>query len=266
MIVGLGSSNVLETGLTLHFLYGTPFIPGSALKGLAAHYCSAVWGAGAESDFKGPERDNKGNITKPAGKHYHFLFGSTEDSGFLTFHDAWITPESLPGSLVQDVITPHHGEYYSEREERSAPSDFDDPNPVTFLSVRGDFDVHISCDGEDGEQKKGWEELAADLLTQALSNWGIGSKTSSGYGRAESRELGTPKVLSVPENALVGKTVKIRCTGTNKKGNLQFEADIDGKEVKAVWQGKAPEDREADQAVVVSYVPGKPPRLTLKSI
>lgn len=37
LIVGLGSENVLETGIRLHHTYGLPIIPGSALKGLAAH-------------------------------------------------------------------------------------------------------------------------------------------------------------------------------------------------------------------------------------
>jgi CRISPR-associated protein Cmr6 len=266
MIVGLGSFNVLETGLTLNPLYGTPFIPGSALKGLAAHYCSVVWGLDADSGFKGPERDAKGNITNPSGKHYDFLFGSTEDAGFLTFHDAWITPESLPNSLIQDVMTPHHGDYYTGNGgKRGAPSDFDDPNPVTFLSVCGSFDIHINCDGEDGEQRRGWEKLAVDLLTQALADWGIGGKTSGGYGRMESSEPFVPSVPdSVPENALAGKTVKIWCIGANQKGNLQFEADIDGKKVKANWDGKAPKNREVDRAVVVSYTPGAKPPLILR--
>ena len=44
MIVGLGCDSVLETGITLHHTYGTPIIPGSALKGLASHYCHTVWG------------------------------------------------------------------------------------------------------------------------------------------------------------------------------------------------------------------------------
>ena len=44
LIVGLGSENVLECGLRLHHTYGTPIIPGSALKGLTAHYCRDVWG------------------------------------------------------------------------------------------------------------------------------------------------------------------------------------------------------------------------------
>src|SRR6266496_2868070 len=38
MSVGLGSESVLETSICLHRTYGVPYIPGSALKGLAASY------------------------------------------------------------------------------------------------------------------------------------------------------------------------------------------------------------------------------------
>src|SRR5438552_14188356 len=48
LIVGLGSENVLETGIRLHHTYGLPLVPGSALKGLAAHYCNQVWGPTGE--------------------------------------------------------------------------------------------------------------------------------------------------------------------------------------------------------------------------
>ena len=34
LIVGLGSTHVLETSLTLHHIYGVPYIPGSAFKGV----------------------------------------------------------------------------------------------------------------------------------------------------------------------------------------------------------------------------------------
>jgi CRISPR-associated protein Cmr6 len=166
MIIGLGVSNVLETGLTLNPVYGTPLIPGSALKGLAAHYCSKVWG-GLCDDFK-----------KPAGKHYHLLFGDTEDAGFITFYDAWITPSSLSHSLVRDVITPHHGDYYMPKKDRSVPTDFDAPVPVTFLAVKGEFEIRVKCDGGN----KDWERLVIELLKQALENWGVGGKTNSGYG------------------------------------------------------------------------------------
>ena len=79
LIIGLGANNVLETGLTLNHTYGTPLIPGSALKGLASHYCSSVWGA-LDPNFKGPTRDDKGNIVTSVGQHYDFMFGSTEEA------------------------------------------------------------------------------------------------------------------------------------------------------------------------------------------
>ena len=44
LIVGLGQKGVLEAGLRLHHTYGVPLVPGSALKGLAAHYAHEVWG------------------------------------------------------------------------------------------------------------------------------------------------------------------------------------------------------------------------------
>jgi CRISPR-associated protein Cmr6 len=165
-VIGLGGENVLETGLTLHRTYGTPLIPGTALKGLASHYCDLVWGA-KDPDFK------------RGGPHHCTLFGTTEDSGHMIFHDAWMTSESLAGSLQPDIMTPHHGDYYSGT---GAPTDFDDPKPVTFLSIAGTFDVAVSCDvpGKDG---KAWADLAFKILCEALREWGIGGKTSAGYGR-----------------------------------------------------------------------------------
>lgn len=197
LIVGLGGDNVLETGLTLHHTYGVPIIPGSALKGLAAHYCDQVWGA-LDTRFKRA----RSKLDATTGEYHEVLFGTTDDSGHIHFHEAWITPDSLradgTSGLVLDVMTPHHGDYYSDKTYQAGPregelippTDFDDPNPVTFLSVAGAFHVAVSCDvpGEAGDH---WAKLAFDLLKEALREWGIGGKTSSGYGR-----LGTINVSS----------------------------------------------------------------------
>ncbi|MGA9097793.1 MAG: type III-B CRISPR module RAMP protein Cmr6 [Methanotrichaceae archaeon] len=168
LVIGLGGENVLETGITLHHTYGTPLIPGTALKGLASHYCNQAWGSSERG--KGFKRD---------GDYHKAIFGTTDDSGHIIFHDAWITPESLEGSLQPDVMTPHHGDYYAGI---GAPTDFDDPNPVTFLSINGTFNVAISCDVPGDEGGK-WAQLVFDLLSEALREWGIGGKTNAGYGR-----------------------------------------------------------------------------------
>lgn len=179
LIVGLGSENVLETGLRLHHTYGVPIIPGSALKGLASHYCHEVWGR--SQDATAPE-DNI--LFRRRGKHHSLLFGATEDGGVITFHDAWIVPESLnDGALRLDVMTPHHPKW---QMNEAPPTDFDSPVPVSFLSVAGTFDVRLSWSGPahtPPEKAKDWTNLAMQVLQEALAEWGVGSKTSSGYGR-----------------------------------------------------------------------------------
>ena len=162
IIAGLGSSNVLETGLTLNPTYGIPMIPGSSIKGVTAHYCSKVFGP---------------------GKVYDTLFGKVSDehdeqeAGFLQFYDAWLIPESVKDAFVDDVMTPHHSDYYSGKSAR--PTDFDDPTPIRFLSVSGTFEVWIGC--YDSE----WRDFAFRLTEDALKNFGIGGKITSSYGKME---------------------------------------------------------------------------------
>lgn len=222
MIVGLGGASVLETGVTLHHTYGVPFIPGSALKGLAAHYCARIWGAakdGAEFGREVPLPDPPGG--KRLGDYYETLFGATDDAGHLVFHDAWLVPESLPGALQLDVMTPHHPDYYGAdpKDEKEAPTDVDDPNPVAFLSVKGEFLVAVSCDVE-GEEAKKWAALGMDLLKQALAEWGIGGKTNAGYGRLELVVQNDAPAASAPTNSSTSNNAaanKQEKKGRNKK-------------------------------------------------
>jgi CRISPR type III-B/RAMP module RAMP protein Cmr6 len=196
MVIGLGGENVLETGLTLHHTYGTPLIPGTALKGLASHYCDQVWGERYQG--QGFKKWKKG---EPGGEYHKAIFGTTDDSGHIIFHEARITPETMANSLQPDVMTPHHGDYYSGE---GAPTDFDDPNPVTFLSIVGTFHIAVSCDvpGEEGQK---WAKLAFDLLAEALEKWGIGGKTNAGYGRlvpANSDRVSDPTLAKMADSKI----------------------------------------------------------------
>lgn len=179
LAVGLGSENVLETGLRLHHTYGVPTIPGSALKGLASHYCHAVWG---QRHSENPAEENL--LFRRGGTYHSLIFGTTEDGGVITFHDAWVTPASLrDGSLRLDVMTPHHPKWQTND---APPTDVDSPVPVSFLSAAGTFDVRLSWSGPaatPSEQASAWTTMAMTLLQESLAEWGVGGKTSSGYGR-----------------------------------------------------------------------------------
>jgi CRISPR-associated protein Cmr6 len=164
MVVGLGSESLLEASICLHHTYGVPYIPGSALKGLAAsyahHYLKGEW---------------------CQGETFHTLvFGNTNEAGYITFLDAL----PLPGSghngraLAPDVITVHHQKYY---QDAGVPSDSDDPNPIPFLSATGKYLIALAA--PDFPQPTRWVDLTFQILEEALDKLGIGAKTSSGYGR-----------------------------------------------------------------------------------
>lgn len=165
MAVGLGSNGVLETSVMLHRTYGVPFIPGSALKGLAAafarQYCGDDWQRNAQSGY------------------YKVVFGTNDEAGYVTFFDALYFPN--PGHdanpLHFDVMTVHHRGYYEGKNQ--PPADWDDPNPVPFISATGEYLIALGAP----EGCEPWRDVALKILEEALEHEGVGAKTSSGYGR-----------------------------------------------------------------------------------
>ena len=172
LIVGLGDESVRESAITLHRTTGMPFIPGSALKGLARRHAARLAIAAPETTV---------------------LFGGTAEAAYITWFDAWYIPGSAAddGSaeddhpLARDVITVHHPEYYRTKGGKQ-PWDFDDPNPVPYVSATGRYLIAVR--GWDAS----WANAALTLLTGALAEHGVGAKTSSGYGRLQASKPAAP--------------------------------------------------------------------------
>lgn len=173
LVVGLGADGVLENAITLHRTYGVPVIPGSALKGLAAAYARNR----LEDEAWHVKTDKRGKIIY-MGEAYKTLFGDTTSAGYVTFFDALYVPGSATGDkpLALDVVTVHHPDYYQGKD--SPPADWDSPNPVPFVSVRGGVRFLLALAGPDK-----WVDAAFQILALALAEEGIGAKTNSGYGR-----------------------------------------------------------------------------------
>ncbi|MFD1887758.1 type III-B CRISPR module RAMP protein Cmr6 [Paenibacillus wenxiniae] len=177
LVIGNGTASVLETYLSLHPTYGVPYLPGTALKGLAVRAADQLAQLHAHSELA---KD---------GVEYATLFGTTEAAGFIQFHDALVTPGTAKDAIQLDVLTPHHQEYnqISVKEEKkempyAAPRDDDPPVPVPFLHAQGTYKVALSCEGKVSIAKE-WLELAASIVQFALEHEGIGGKTNAGYGR-----------------------------------------------------------------------------------
>jgi CRISPR-associated protein Cmr6 len=182
IIIGLGNESVLETGISLQHTYGVPYLPGSALKGLAASY--------AHQQLK--------HDWLKGGELQRIIFGDTNNAGFITFLDAWyIPPEKPEPMLYQDVMTVHHPMYY-RNEPGAAPTDSDSPTPIPFLSTGGRYLLALAA--PDLKEKDPWLNATWRILEQALQRVGIGAKTSSGYGRM--KFLRTPEEEALRQKEL----------------------------------------------------------------
>lgn len=162
-VVGLGAAHVLETGITLHRLFGLPIIPGSALKGAAKAYAQLVEG----------RTDDDPELVA--------VFGTTEQAGSVIFFDA--IPLEVP-KFQLDIMNPHYPQYYDKRggssKEPVSPADWDSPRPVFFLTVtEKPYRFAIAARSEQGNRLL---DLAEKWLKGALTELGIGAKTSSDYG------------------------------------------------------------------------------------
>src|SRR5712692_11262510 len=76
MVIGLGGETVLETDITLHHLYGIPFIPGSALKGLTRAYVAEEYKKYYIPEDKSEEERRSSKKTDDDHSEIKRIFGS----------------------------------------------------------------------------------------------------------------------------------------------------------------------------------------------
>lgn len=163
---GLSNETVLETNLTLHPLYGLPLIPGSALKGLCRNY---VTGEISEHISKNSDEDDE--IIRR-------IFGSPDQSGTVIFFDA--LPVEGKATFALDIINVHYPDYYSKGK---APINDQRPNPLLFLTVADTiFAFALAPRNLKRAEQRDDVIVASQWLQEALQEWGIGGKTSAGYG------------------------------------------------------------------------------------
>jgi len=186
LIVGLGASHPQETSMTLHHIYGIPYIPGSAVKGVTRHWTVLKFADNIareinESFEKVIERvssaletdvDLNKEIDGITFKDLLEIFGTQEHEGKIIFFDAYPI-ENL--KLKIDIMNPHYPDYYTGNEP---PTDWQNPIPIKFLTVDSNTKFQFYLAGKNKELL----DKTKSLLKEALINYGIGAKTSLGYG------------------------------------------------------------------------------------
>ncbi|UNC93163.1 type III-B CRISPR module RAMP protein Cmr6 [Candidatus Contubernalis alkaliaceticus] len=188
MVHGMGSAHVRETSITLHPLYGIPYIPASSIKGIVRNWVIQAYFNGKE-DFLIIEEDHLSEDQKQVKILFIDLFGTEESRGAICFYDAFVEQNV---QLVPDVLTVHFKDYY---KGEAPPGDDQSTLPLSFYVIENNsFEFVLSVTKgclktkHSGLLPSQLAEVAGVWLEKALTEQGVGSKTSSGYGLFSSFE------------------------------------------------------------------------------
>lgn len=150
----------------LHHVFGIPYIPASVIKGSLRNYIIL-------EDFSGSEE--KAEETAEFRELFGTKVNGMQAEGKILFFDAF--PSRF--EMGVDVQTPHFKKYYEG--ENPNPLDDEDPVPLFFTCLQNaEFQIHISC--REAEGWEGYEKTLARAMKGVFEDYGIGAKTSLGYG------------------------------------------------------------------------------------
>ena len=190
------SGGVMENaGLCLDPIGNYPYIPGSAVKGVASHAAWMEWKDDPSLEmalciahvfgYPTNHRDLDIVIVNGIGKEKAQAFsGAVCFMAAVPFDDARITV---------DIATTHHLNYYQGKQPKAF--DNEDPIPLPFPVVRAGskFVFRLlplkNCDDTIMTDAKHWLELAMTVC-------GMGAKTAAGYGWFEYDEAESQKILN----------------------------------------------------------------------
>jgi CRISPR-associated protein Cmr6 len=179
-VTGTGRSHPVENGFVWHPTLGTPYLPGSSIKGMIR-----AW---AEETGKPPERITAAFGPDRRGNPSDLLVADNDDqpaggAGRVIVFDA--IPVKPP-RVEADVLTPHYASWRAD----DPPGDWRSPVPIPFLVTAAGTEFLFTIAGAhrrtDAAGRDGDEALVRDVwdwLAGALGEHGAGAKTAVGYGR-----------------------------------------------------------------------------------
>ena len=245
LAINLADSLIQNAGISLDRLFGMPFIPGSAVKGVCRHAAfeelksasaegqqplfdlfRAVFGT-ADNDFKNGE----------LRRFQRLLSGRAENQkGAIAFLPAYPVNEAR---VVVDLTNVHYPDYYRSGRTEDLSKERPQPNPFPAVEVGAQFAFCLVLNGVNSDPSL--LASATRWLETALTVGGLGAKTASGYGWFSLRPDVMEQLLA--EERREAEAAEIKATA---------EADARAKaEAEAARQAAMPPEEQARERFAV---------------
>ncbi|MCX6878615.1 MAG: type III-B CRISPR module RAMP protein Cmr6 [Verrucomicrobia bacterium] len=186
LAINLADSLIQNAGICLDRLFGLPFIPGTAVKGVTRHAALSDLRAGTEDEkarllpifcavFGTAETDFADGDLRD---YRRFMAGKGSDQkGAVSFLPAHPLNEAR---IIVDLTNVHYPDYYRTGMTEDLSREKPRPNPFPVVETGTQFAFCLVLNGMSSEKKL--LEQATRWLELALTENGIGAKTASGYG------------------------------------------------------------------------------------
>jgi CRISPR-associated protein Cmr6 len=234
LATGLGREHPIENGFAWHPVLGTPYLPGSSVKGLVRAWLEGDW-CDQPVEPVTFHRIFGSDYRKGSSQHNHAR-DLQNQIGSVLFLDAL---PAAPVQLKPDVMTPHYGDYYMGKRDAgnpTPPADWLSPNPIPFLTVAPGqiFQFALAPRTRSAQDRTDCEKAVVWLQT-ALLCLGAGAKTAVGYGRFARPDAATAPADQPAQAAAArpvsprykpGQRLTVRRVEDPKgKGRVWFQAD-----------------------------------------
>lgn len=157
----------------LHPLYGHPYVPSTAFKGVIRHcWISELF----DGDVEVALQDSFFVKCFGRGSGQGGIVEEGERGG-LIFFEGVLTKERY--HLVKDVCTPHYPDYYNS-EGKKQPTDDQNPKKLDLIVLENScFETRIGMFDSFSESEL---DQVKTVVRVAIEEYGVGAKTAVGYG------------------------------------------------------------------------------------
>lgn len=226
LIVNQAGGILENAGLCLHPHFGYPYIPGSTVKGVARHAAWCAWHEAEGETKEALARQMATVFGYPTGDtgldaYLKGLTCNATRGGCVAFFAA--VPDGK-ANLVTDIVNCHHKDYYAGTKPIATDDEAPIPNPFPAVEAGSTFLFTLAPLRGAGNAELAF---AKEYLIKALTENGVGAKTSAGYGWFEWSEESESAYSKKMENERAQRVREQRKTELSRRIAALRDADAE---------------------------------------
>lgn len=220
LAINLADSLIQNAGICLDRLFGLPFVPGSAIKGVCRHAALEELKSASDSDllvlfaqFRAVFGTAENDFTHGELRPFRPMLqsGAENQKGAVAFLPAYPVNDV---QIVVDLTNAHYPDYYRSGRTEDLSNERPQPNPFPAVEVGAQFAFCVVLNGINHDLAL--LAAARRWLENALTVHGLGAKTASGYGWFSLQPAALTRIVEEEQREAEGSRAKAQAEAEHR--------------------------------------------------